>query len=191
MNYQQTITRGMQSAAWCVPQTVSETVKANNIPVFWQGSKIRCNTCRDLQSRRSSSCRETDRAISTMCGEKKSILKNARMQQLPTTIHPERESSSLWQPSGISLLSITGKILAKVLLNRLNEHLEQSDVLPESQCGFRKDRGIIDKLHRQTASREMPGTERGPLHDLTKAFDSQSWGTLENHGKVRLSCQNS
>ena len=39
---------------------------------------------------------------------------------------------------GISLLSIAGKILARVLLNRLNEHLEQSGLLPESQCGFRK-----------------------------------------------------
>ena len=33
---------------------------------------------------------------------------------------------------GISLLSIAGKILARVLLNRLNEHLERSGLLPES-----------------------------------------------------------
>ena len=36
--------------------TVSETVKARKL-VIWQGSRIRCNTCRDLQSRRSSVCR--------------------------------------------------------------------------------------------------------------------------------------
>ena len=47
---------------------------------------------------------------------------------------------------GISLLSIAGKVLARVLLNRLNEHLEQSGLLPESQCGFRKDRGTIDMI---------------------------------------------
>ena len=46
----------------------------------------------------------------------------------------------------ISLLYIAGKILAMVLLNRLNEHLEQSELLPESQCGFRKDRGTIDMI---------------------------------------------
>ena len=45
---------------------------------------------------------------------------------------------------GISLLSIAGKILARVLLNLLNEHLERSGLLPESQCGFRKNRGTID-----------------------------------------------
>ena len=37
---------------------------------------------------------------------------------------------------GISLLSIAGKILARVLMNRLNEHLEQSGLLPESQFGL-------------------------------------------------------
>ena len=39
---------------------------------------------------------------------------------------------------GISLLSIAGKVVARVLLNRLNEHLEQSGLLPKIQCGFRK-----------------------------------------------------
>ena len=35
-------------------------------------------------------------------------------------------------PGGISLLSIAGMILGRVLPNRLNEHLEQSGLLPES-----------------------------------------------------------
>ena len=43
---------------------------------------------------------------------------------------------------GISLLSTAGKILARILLNRLMKHLEQG-LLPESQCGFRKERGTI------------------------------------------------
>ena len=46
----------------------------------------------------------------------------------------------------ISLLSIAGKILAKILLNRLNVHLDQKGLIPESQCGFRKDRGTIDMI---------------------------------------------
>ncbi|VDL95715.1 unnamed protein product [Schistocephalus solidus] len=36
---------------------------------------------------------------------------------------------------GISLLNIAGKIFDRILLNRLNGHLEQG-LLPESQCGF-------------------------------------------------------
>ena len=47
---------------------------------------------------------------------------------------------------GISLLSVAGKILARALLNRLNEHLEQSGLLLESHCGSRKDRGAIDMI---------------------------------------------
>ena len=34
---------------------------------------------------------------------------------------------------GISLLSIAGKILAKILLNHLNVHLDQAGRIPESQ----------------------------------------------------------
>ena len=47
---------------------------------------------------------------------------------------------------GISLLSIAGKILAKLLLNRLNAHPDQAGLIPESLCGFRKDRGTIDMI---------------------------------------------
>ena len=32
--------------------TVSETVKAIKLLSIWQSSKIKCNTCKDLQSRR-------------------------------------------------------------------------------------------------------------------------------------------
>ena len=39
---------------------------------------------------------------------------------------------------GISLLSIVGKILAKILLNRLNAHLDQAGLISESQCGFKE-----------------------------------------------------
>ena len=38
---------------------------------------------------------------------------------------------------GISLLSIAGKILTRLLLNCLTDHLNQG-LLPESQCVFRK-----------------------------------------------------
>ena len=43
---------------------------------------------------------------------------------------------------GHSLFSIAGRILARVLLNRLLKHLEQGH-LPESQCGFPAGRGTI------------------------------------------------
>ena len=91
--------------------------------------------------------------------------------------------------------SIAGKILARVLLNRLNEHLEQSRLLPESQCGFRKDRGTIDMIFTARQLQEKCQEQNMDLYmtfvDLIKAVDtcSQSRGTLENCGKVWLSCQ--
>ena len=75
---------------------------------------------------------------------------------------------------GISLLSIAGKVLARVLLNRLNEHLEQ--FLPESQCGFRKDRGTIDMIFTARQLQEKCQEQNMDLYmtfvDLTKAFDT-------------------
>ncbi|BHF68704.1 hypothetical protein SprV_0301174300 [Sparganum proliferum] len=46
---------------------------------------------------------------------------------------------------GIFLLNIARKIFARILLNRLNNHLEQG-LLPESQCGFRRHRGTMDMI---------------------------------------------
>ena len=95
---------------------------------------------------------------------------------------------------GITLLSIDGKILTRVLLNRLNEHLEQSGLLPESQCGFRKNRGTIDMIFIARQLQEKCQEQNVDLYmtfvDLTKAFDIVSheglWKIME---KVWLSCQ--
>ena len=47
---------------------------------------------------------------------------------------------------GISLLSVAGKVLARVLLNRLTQHVDELGILPESQCGFRTGRGTTDMI---------------------------------------------
>ena len=77
---------------------------------------------------------------------------------------------------GISLLSIAGQILAKILLNRLNAHLDKAGLIPESQCGFRKDRGTIDMIF--TARQEKCQEQNVDLYmtfvNLTKAFDTVS-----------------
>jgi len=46
---------------------------------------------------------------------------------------------------GISLLSVGGKILARVMLNRLLTHVAEV-ILPESQCGFCRGRSTIDMV---------------------------------------------
>ena len=45
---------------------------------------------------------------------------------------------------GFSLLDVVGKVVARVLQERLQKLAE--DQLPESQCGFRKGRGCTDMI---------------------------------------------
>ena len=79
---------------------------------------------------------------------------------------------------GISLLSIAGKVFSRVLPNRQNEYLEQSGLQPESQCGFRKDRGTIDMIFTarqlQEKYQELNMDLCMTFVDLTKAFDTGS-----------------
>jgi len=91
---------------------------------------------------------------------------------------------------GISLQSIAGKILARVLLNRLNDHVTQNDVIPESQCGFRAARGTMDIVFAARLMQEKCREQHRDLYmvfiDLTKAFDSVSreglWQVLRKIG---------
>ncbi len=78
---------------------------------------------------------------------------------------------------GISVLSIAGKILTRVLLNCLLQHLEQG-LLPESQCGFRAGRGTADMIFASRQLQEKCEEQHRDLFmtfiDLTKAFDMVS-----------------
>ena len=78
----------------------------------------------------------------------------------------------------INMLFIAGKILAKILLNRLNAHLDQAGLIPESQFGFRKDRGTIYMIFTARQLQEKCQEQNVDLYmtfvDLTKAFDTAS-----------------
>ena len=77
---------------------------------------------------------------------------------------------------GISLLSITGKAFARIILKRL--HVLAARVLPESQSGFRSGRSTIDMIFALRQVQEKCQEQNVPLHiafvDLTKAFDTVS-----------------
>ena len=89
----------------------------------------------------------------------------------------------------ISLLSISGKILARVLLNCLNNHLEYG-LLPESQCGFRKERETVGIVFSARQLQEKCQEQNTDLYstyvDLTKAFDMVSrdnlWKIMPKYG---------
>ena len=74
---------------------------------------------------------------------------------------------------GISLLSVVGKVFARVVLKRLQVLAEQ--IYPESQCGFRANRSTIDMIFSLRQLQEKCREQRQPLFitfiDLTNAFD--------------------
>ena len=90
---------------------------------------------------------------------------------------------------GISLLSVAGKVLAKIMLTRLLEHVVDL-VLPESQCGFRRGRSTIDMIFDARQLQEKCREQHQDLYlafvDLTKAFDTVNrdllWNILRKFG---------
>ena len=89
----------------------------------------------------------------------------------------------------ISLLSITGKVLARVMLNCLTMHLEKG-LLPESQCSFCMGWGTRDMIFAVRQLQEKCQEQRCDMYttfvDLTKAFDTVSrdrlWKILAKYG---------
>ena len=89
----------------------------------------------------------------------------------------------------ITLLSIAGKVLARILLNRLIPSIIK-DFTPEGQCGFRANRGTTDMIfviqQIQEKCREQNMGLFVAFIDLTKAFDTVSrdglWKILSRLG---------
>ena len=91
--------------------------------------------------------------------------------------------------SGISLFSIIGKALARVLLNCLIVHLEKG-LLPESQCGFWKECGtiymVLTARQLQVKCQEQNVDLHSTYVSLAKAFDTVSrdglWRIMAKYG---------
>ena len=91
---------------------------------------------------------------------------------------------------GILLSSIPGKVFARILNARLTSRVEDMNILPESQCGFRAGRGTLDMICALKIAMEIADYKRHPFHvlfvDLVKAYDSVSrtglWEILRKKG---------
>ena len=91
---------------------------------------------------------------------------------------------------GISLLCIAGKILARLILNRLSKHIANIGLIPESQCGFVPGKSTTDSSFALQQLQEKCRLMHQDLYllfiDLTKAFDTVCrkglWCILEKAG---------
>ncbi|XP_043932166.1 uncharacterized protein LOC122805990 [Protopterus annectens] len=85
---------------------------------------------------------------------------------------------------GISLLVIAGKILARVLLTHLIQHMEDGHLL-ESHCSFREGRGTLDMIFAENQIQEKCQEQNKDLYtmfvDQTNAFD-----TISHEGLKRI-----
>ena len=81
----------------------------------------------------------------TNCWEKGTLPQDLMDAVIVSLYKNKGEKSDCSNYQGITLLSIAGKILARVLLNRLIPTIAQKNT-PESQCGFRFNRGTVDMI---------------------------------------------
>ena len=89
---------------------------------------------------------------------------------------------------GISLLSIAGKVLAKIMLNRLKTISEQ--LLPESQCSFHAGRSTADMIFTLRQLQEKVVEQQRSLYivfmDFSKTFNTVNrwtlWKVLKAYG---------
>ena len=77
---------------------------------------------------------------------------------------------------GIAMLSVPGKILCRIIYNRLKVRAEL--MLRENQCGFREGRGCVDQYYTIRMLMEKARGFHCPLYlcfiDLKKTYDSCS-----------------
>ncbi|BHF59157.1 hypothetical protein SprV_0100211300 [Sparganum proliferum] len=132
-------------------------------PLQRESARIRCDFCRDLLAQQPPNRGSHDNAL---LGEDATIVRLYKRKGNRQLCDNHR---------GISLLHIAGKIFARILLNRLNSHLERG-LLTEIQCCFGRHRGTTDIFFAarqlQEKCQEMPIHSYYTSVDLMRTFDS-------------------
>ena len=85
----------------------------------------------------------------------------------------ERSTAKNYRP--VSLLSVVSKIFEKLVNNRIADHLENCDLFPDFQYGFRSSQSTADLLTAVSDRIAMVfnryGATRAAALDIFKAFD--------------------
>ena len=100
------------------------------------------------------------------CWQEGNVTQDMRDAKIITLYKNKGERSDCNNYRGISLLTVVGKVFARVILIRLQRLAEQ--VYHESQCGFRAGRSTADMIF---SLRQLHMPLYVAFIDLTKAFD--------------------
>ena len=107
--------------------------------------------------------------------QEEAVLQQWKDARIVSIYKRKGDRSTCGNSRGISLLVVAGKVLARVILSRLNKHIVDK-VCPESPCGFRKERGTTDMIfvarQLQEKCREQQLNLCMAFIDLSKAFDT-------------------
>jgi hypothetical protein len=110
-----------------------------------------------------------------ICWEAEEVPKDFKDANIVHLYKRKGDRSDCDNHRGISLLCTAGKIMARVILDRISPNFVD-DFLPESQCGFRSGRGTIDMVFSARQLQEKCREQNMDLFvvfiDLVKAFDS-------------------
>nr|XP_049705654.1 transposon TX1 uncharacterized 149 kDa protein [Helicoverpa armigera] len=108
------------------------------------------------------------------CWEEGTVLQDMRDADIITLYKGKGDRGDCNNYRGISLLSVTGKAFAKVILKKIETLAAR--IYPESQCGFRPGRSTNDMIFTLRQLQEKSREHQTPLYiafvDLNKAFDS-------------------
>ena len=91
-------------------------------------------------------------------------------------LHKKKDRTECSNYRGLSLVAHAGKVLLKIVANRLGDFCEEVGILPEEQSGFRPQRSTTDMMFVVRRLQELGRTSNASLEicfiDLAKAYDS-------------------
>lgn len=102
-----------------------------------------------------------------------------------TLLHKKGDKLDPANYRGIALMNHIGKIFTNILRARLEEWAERTNIIPESQAGFRKGRGCLDNLFTLQSTIQLRiSNASNPVFvlfiDFRRAFDSVNHSLLWN-----------
>ena len=91
-------------------------------------------------------------------------------------LHKKKDRTECSNFRGLSLVAHAGKVLPKVVANRLGDFCEEAGILPKEQCGFRPQCSTTDMMLVEHRLQKLERTSNTSLEicvvDLAKAYDS-------------------